>query len=232
MYHKVDRIPRGARYPRYYVVPEQFEAQLAALVRWGYQTIPFIDWLAYRRGHRALPGRPIILTFDDGYRSNYEIAWPLLKRYGCTATVFLVSDLIGRTNAWDAEEVQEPLLGPEEIAEMQASGISFESHGKTHVALTTVAPQRAAEELAASRASLEALLGAPVRVFCYPYGKQDAAVRDMVRQAGYQAAVMARRQMNSASTDPFRLRRIRVDVRTALGSLKWDLFRLRWLHWT
>ena len=77
MYHRVDRLPPppGARYLRNYVLPEQFDAQLAALRRWGYETISFDDWLAYRRRERTLPRRPIILTFDDGYRSTYEVAW-------------------------------------------------------------------------------------------------------------------------------------------------------------
>ncbi len=231
MYHKVDRIPRGARYLRNYVLPEQFEAQLDALARWGYRTISFADWLAYRRGRATLPRRPIILTFDDGYRSNYEIAWPLLKRYGCTATVFLVSDLIGKTNAWDSDEIQEPLLGAAEVAEMRAGGIAFESHGKTHAPLTMIPPERAREELTASRSALERLLGAPVSVLCYAYGKQNAAVRALAREAGYEAAVMARHRMNTARTDPLRLRRIGVDSRTSLARLRWTLFRLRWLHY-
>src|SRR2546421_199050 len=92
MYHKVNRLPPppGARYLRNYVLPEQFDTQLAALRRWGYETISFADWLAYRRRERTLPRRPIILTFDDGYRSTYEVAWPLLKRHHATASVFLV----------------------------------------------------------------------------------------------------------------------------------------------
>src|SRR5207244_4000192 len=75
-YHKVDRMPPGARYLRNYVLPEQFAAQLAALASWGYRTVSFGDWLAYRRGAGSLPRRPIILSFDDGYRSTYEVAWP------------------------------------------------------------------------------------------------------------------------------------------------------------
>ena len=231
MYHKVDRIPAGVRYPGNYVLPEQFETQLAALGRWGYETVSFADWLAYRCSGRPLPRRPIILTFDDGYRSTYEVAWPLLRRYGFTATVFLVSDLIGETNAWDAEEIQEPLLGRPEIAEMQAAGIAFGSHGRTHVALTTVPVERAAAELAGSRAALEALLHGPVEVVCYPYGKQNASVRVQARLAGYRAAVIARQRMNSTATDVFRLTRLRVDHRMPLDRLEWQLFRLRWLAW-
>src|SRR2546426_7877327 len=227
MYHAVDRGPQGARSPRLYVPPEQFEAQLATLQQLGYETISFGDWLAYRRGRATLPRRPIILTFDDGYRSNYEIAWPLLKRYGCTATVFLVSDLIGRTNAWDSGEIQEPLLGAAEVAEMRAGGIAFESHGKTHAPLTMIPPERAREELTASRSALERLLGAPVSVLCYAYGKQNAAVRALAREAGYEAAVMARHRMNTARTDPLRLRRIGVDSRTSLARLRRTLVRPR-----
>src|SRR5437762_5969315 len=202
MYHKVDRIPPAARYLRNYVLPEQFAAQLAALERWGYQTISFTDWLDYRKGTAALPRRPIILTFDDGYRSTYEIAWPLLQRFGCVATVFLVSDVIGRTNQWDREEIQEPLLGPPEITAMRAGGIAFESHGQTHAALTSLAPDRALEELSASRDALARLLGAPVPVLCYPYRKQNASVRALARPAGYEAAVIARRRMNTSLTHP------------------------------
>ena len=229
MYHKVDRIPAGTRHPRSYVPPEQFAAHLDALTRWGYRTISFGDWLAYCRTDTPLPPRPIILTFDDGYRSTYAHAWPLLKRFGCTATVFLVSDLIGETNVWDGDETQEPLLGAAEIAEMQAGGIAFESHTRTHPALTTVAPERAREELTASRAALARLLGAPVRVVCYPYGKQNAEVRALAREAGYEAAVIARPRLNSRRTDPFRLTRLWMDPRTTVARLGWTLFRLRWL---
>jgi peptidoglycan/xylan/chitin deacetylase (PgdA/CDA1 family) len=236
MYHKIDRLPPGVRYPRNYVLPDQFAAQLAALKRWGYETISFGDWLAYCRGElrlpRRLPRRPIILTFDDGYRSTYEIAWPLLQRHGCGATVFLVSELIGKTNVWDVDEIQEPLLGTAEIAELQAGGVEFGSHTMTHAPLTTISRQHAVEELRGSRAALQRLLGEPVRVLCYPYGKQTAATRALAREAGYEAAVIARRRLNSPSSDPLRLTRLRMEPSTRLDTLRWTLAQLRWLWWT
>ena len=231
MYHKIDRLPPGVRHPRNYVLPDQFAAQLAALRRWGYETISFNDWLAYRRGERALPRRPIILTFDDGYRSTYEIAWPLLQRYGFGATLFIVSDLIGKTNVWDVDEIQEPLLGEAEIAQLRAGGVEFGSHTRTHLPLTTISPPQAVEELRGSRAALERLLGEPVRVLCYPYGKQNAATRTLARSAGYEAAVIARRRLNSRSADPLRLTRLRMEPATHLAGLKWTLLQLRWLWW-
>jgi peptidoglycan/xylan/chitin deacetylase (PgdA/CDA1 family) len=229
MYHAVDRMPRAARSPRNYVSPERFEAQLATLARLGYEAISFADWLAYRRGTGALPRRPIILTFDDGYRSTGEIAWPILRRFGFAATVFLVSDLIGKTNAWDEPPPGEPLLGRAEIAAMQAGGVHFESHTRTHASLTTIPSERAREELTASRAALCQLLERPVTVLCYPYGKENAAVRTLAREAGYEAAVIARYRMNTARTDPYRLTRIRVDEQMSPGRLRWMLLRLRWV---
>src|SRR5438128_1017468 len=234
MYPKAVRPPPppGARYLRNYVLPEQFDAQLAALRRWGYETISFADWLAYRRRERTLPRRPIILTFDDGYRSTYEVAWPLLKRHHATASVFLVSDLIGKTNAWDADEIQEPLLDTRQIAAMRAGRIEFGSHTRTHPALIALPPDRVLAELRDSRTALEQLLDEPVRVLCYPYGKQNAAVRALAREAGYEAAVIARRRLNSHASDPLRLTRLRIDTTTRLPALRWTLLQLRWLWWT
>jgi len=67
-------------------------------------------------------------------------------------------------------------------------------------------------------------------VICYPYGKQNATVRVLAQRAGYEAAVIARRRLNTVRTDPFRLTRIGIDYRTTLAGLRWTLFRLRWLH--
>src|SRR2546426_12322583 len=103
MYHKVDRMPPGARYVRNYVLPEQFEAQLGALARWGYRTVSFGEWLAYRRGAGGPPRPAVIVPLDDGERSPYEIAWAPLQRLGFTATGVLVSGLIGQNNAGGRE---------------------------------------------------------------------------------------------------------------------------------
>jgi len=119
----VDRILPGTRYPGNHVLPDAFEEQLAELKRWNYQSITLEQWIAYKEKRAGLPRRPIIITFDDGYQSTYHTAWPILRRYGFSATVFLVAGLIGKTNAWDVEERQELLLSGSEIREMQSGGI-------------------------------------------------------------------------------------------------------------
>ncbi len=230
VYHKIDRIPRGARFPKNYVTPEQFDAQLAFLRRRGYRSISFAEYLAYRRGGARLPRRPVLITFDDGYRSNRAIALPLLEKHGFTAAVFLVSRFVGKTNAWDTGELQEPLLDVPDLRAMQAAGIGFESHGATHARLSRLPAPAALEELRSSRERLEAILGRPVTVIGYPYGEATAETRRLAAEAGYEAGVTVRRRMNTGATDLFALRRIPVTSETTLGQFAWDLFRLRWFH--
>ncbi len=169
MYHQVEEIPIGTRHVGNYVLPEQFDAQLTAISRWGYVPITLEDWLDFRAGRRKPPHRPIALTFDDGYLSNHDIAWPLLRRHGMTATVFLVTDLIGGTNPSNVDERQVPRLGPAEIGAMQAGGILFGSHTCTHGSLIDMQPTEAFLELTRSRTILMALLGRPVVSLAYPY---------------------------------------------------------------
>lgn len=225
MYHKVDQILPGTRYPGNHVLPEAFEEQLAELKRLSYQSITLEQWIAYKEKRAPLPHRSIIITFDDGYQSTHRIAWPLLRRYGFGATVFLVAGLIGKTNAWDVEERQEPLLNASEIREMQDGGVTFGSHTLSHRALTRIPLDEAARELTDSRKSLEALLERPVTTLCYPYAKQNRAIRDLARTAGYTAAVIGRGGKNWLWTDSYALRRIKLDTSTTLGELRRKLRR-------
>lgn len=228
LYHKVADVAPGSRHPAIHVDPARFAAQLALLRHLGAHVVPLPDYLAYRRGEAGLPPRPVILTFDDGYLDTYEAAFPVLERERVPATVFLVSSLIGGTNAWDPDEPQVPLLGIRHIREMQRAGIDFQSHTRTHARLTTLAPPAARRELGESRAELEQVLGAPVRVVAYPWGAHDANVARFTEEAGYEAGVIVRRRTNFAHTPPFALRRISVGRETSLARLAWDLFRLRW----
>jgi peptidoglycan/xylan/chitin deacetylase (PgdA/CDA1 family) len=230
LYHKVDRIPPGVRYPKNYVTPEQFDAQLALLRRLGYRSVSFGEYLDYRRNAGRLPRRAVIITFDDGYRSNRDIALPLLQKHGLRATIFLVAARLGRTNAWDPDELQEPLLDATDVRAMQAAGMEFGSHSATHARLTALGPAAALAELSDSRVLLGALLDQPVRVLGYPYGAHDAVLRRLAADAGYEAAVTIRRRMNTDTTDPFALRRIPVTYQTSLARFAWDLLRLRWFY--
>jgi len=230
VYHKIAPIPAGTRYPKNYVTPEQFDTQLAHL-RWrGYRAITFADYFAYRRGARRLPSHSIILTFDDGYRSVREIAVPMLRRYGFVATIFPVAGALGKTNAWDADDIQEPLLDADEIRALGDEGFEFGSHTMTHPRLPSLDRGTALAELIQSRERLGALLGKPVTTLCYPYGAYGAETKALAGAAGYEGAAIVRRRMNVNSTDAFELRRIPVTCRTSTSQFAWDLVRLQWFY--
>lgn len=226
MYHKVDTTGLGSGWSGNCVLSEQLDGQLRALKEWGYTTVTLEDWLDFRVSRRSVPKRPVVLTFDDGYLSTYQIAWPLLRRHGAVANIFLVADRIGKTNSWDLAEPQEPLLGVKEILQMQASGIRFGSHTCTHRSLPHLSRPDAFSELIQSKLKLEGILGRPVVTLAYPYNKQSLAVRVLAKHAGYRAAVLGRSRINATWTNPLALRRIKMDLNTTLEQLR---SRLNWL---
>ena len=230
VFHKIGPVPPDSHFPRNYVRPEQFDALLGSLRGAGFQGISFDQYLAHRRGDSTLPRKPILLTFDDGYRSTAEVAVPVLRKHGFAATIFVVSGRLGGSNAWDAEETQEPLMTASEVCALHEEGFHFGSHTMTHVRLTTVAPEVALRELRESRESLEALLHERVRTICYPWAQHDAKVRQLARQAGYECGVGIRRRLNRDDTELMALHRIQVTYLDTVWRMRWDLFRLRFRH--
>jgi peptidoglycan/xylan/chitin deacetylase (PgdA/CDA1 family) len=227
-YHKVAEIPRGARYHCNYVRPAQFVAQLRLLRAAGFQSISLRDYEAHRATGARLPARPIIITFDDGYRCTLVNAAPLLREYGFSATVFVVSDLIGKTNCWDADEIQEPLLDVADLRELKGFGIDVQSHSRTHARLSALPPDELRAELRESKEQLEDITAAPVTTIAYPWGEYNATVTRVARDVGYSTGVILRRRTNFAHTPLLELRRIGVNHTTSLTRFAWDLFRLRW----
>lgn len=228
MYHKVDAPPPGVRTPGNFVSPTAFAAQMDALLSWGYGSVTFDQWLDYRAGNTtALPPKPLIVTFDDGYTCFDEHAWPVLRARKMRATVFLVASQIGGTNAWEDGEVPMPLLDESRIRALQDEGVQFGSHSVSHRPLARIAPDDAFQELVRSRWVLTELLGRDVDVFAYPFSNQSRDVRALAQQAGYRCAVRGKGRMNSRRTDPFGLMRIKVEPTTTVAGLRSVLFRER-----
>ncbi len=227
-YHKVAEIPRGAVYRANYVTPEQFITQLRYLRLRGYEAISFHDLLAYRRGEGELPARPILITFDDGYRSILEFALPALRAHRLFATVFVVTGLLGQTNRWDADELQEPLFSVDDVRRAAADGHDVQSHTRTHRDLNYLPEPDALTELRESRLELQQIVDGPVRVVAYPWGNPAHHVCRLAGVAGYDAGVILRRRVNFDSTSAFELRRIGINYTTSVSRFAWDLTRLRW----
>jgi len=212
MYHRiVDAPPEGSRHGTW-VTKARFAVQLASLARRGFATITFRDYAAYLDGARALPRRPIVLTFDDGYADNHSNAFPLLRKHGMTAVIFLIADRNVTTNLWDAAggEPQVPLLASDQIREMGDFGIEFGSHTLSHARLSDLAPDRLAEELEGSRRALEERFGRPVTSLCYPYGAVNAAVKEATERAGYGFGVASDSGPLRFGADLFEIRRVQV----------------------
>jgi peptidoglycan/xylan/chitin deacetylase (PgdA/CDA1 family) len=229
MYHKVAELPPVAVHRGNYVTPRQFEEQLDSLLAWGYRTITFDHWLAYRAGRGSVPRRPLIVTFDDGYRCFLETAWPMLRARGMGATMAVVAGQLGGNNAWDAGAPQERLLDRDEIVSLHRDGVEIASHTFTHLPLAKVAPDVAFNEMQRSRDALGELLGADVRVLSYPFSNQSRSVRDLARRAGYHAAVRGKGRMNMRRTDPLSLRRMKFDSTMSIDDVRRRLWRARWL---
>ena len=130
--------------------------------------------------------KDIALTFDDGWRSFYRQAFPVLRKFGFSATVFLVSGYVGRKSSWDYQQKEH--LTWNELKELSRQGIEIGSHSVSHTDLRHLDQARLEYEISGSRKMLEDKLGVKVRYFSYPFGRYDKRVIDAVKAAGYENA--------------------------------------------
>lgn len=170
-----------------------FARQMRALADAGWRTLTLEEFAA--RLH-AVPSPPfpnpdkaLLLTFDDGYAGLAQHAYPVLAEVGFTATTFLVTDYVGRTNTWDARYTWQRLahLDWPVIEAWRARGLDYASHTASHARLTWLDDARVLEELGRSRGTLVRRLGAPAgRAVAYPFGAWDARVGRLAQNAGYE----------------------------------------------
>jgi peptidoglycan/xylan/chitin deacetylase (PgdA/CDA1 family) len=174
------------------VEPTTFADHAAWLARHR-DVVPLHTALGGMRPRGILPGRQVVLTFDDGFASVHEHALPVLVRLGLPATVFLVGKTLAGRDV-DVDWVDKPpsyrlrTLEVEQIREMQAAGVTFESHSHAHADLTAMTFHDCVEDLRDSRELLETLLGHRVRLLAYPRGRHNPEVRAAAQRAGYDYA--------------------------------------------
>lgn len=208
-----------------------FRAQLALLERWGYVPITFHDYQLYLRGALSLPKKPVILTFDDGYKDLYTYALPVMREFGMRGVIFVVGDRTIRTNEWDAGiSPTYELLNEAEILEFHEAGFEIGAHSMRHIRLTDIEPTEAWDELQQARIALEIFLNAPVQIFSYPYGLLDGQLKTMVVQAGYTVACAAFSGPPVFGSDLLEVRRIKM-VDTANPINFWFRLQLVYLHY-
>lgn len=190
--------------------PDSFARQMGWLARNGYQSLSLDDLLDARYGHRSLPSRSVVITFDDGYQDIVEHAVPVLMRYGFTAHIFLVSSMVGRMAEWDREEFgwSFPLFDWETARWLESKGFHCDAHTTSHRPLATLDAKETLREIEECRYVLKQELGRDSTHFAYPYGSYNEETKEIVKQAGFRSACSVRRGLSPASDDPFALRRI------------------------
>ena len=214
MYHWVDDA-LGDRLRLYGVTPRALASQLAWLRRLRKRSIDLPALHDHVTGVAPAPRGAVVLTFDDGYVDNAENALPLLEAAGMTATVFVVTDHAGGTNAWDAGhgDAPRPLLTWERMRALDGKVLRFEPHSRSHPELPSVSRERARQEIEGSKKRLEDELGREALAFSYPHGAADPVLEGMVAEAGFRLAVTDRQGLNRAGDHPLRVRRTMITSR-------------------
>ena len=221
MYHYLSVPPADADIYRQdlSVAPDLFAQHLDAIQAAGYTTITPYQLVANLTQGAPLPDKPVMLTFDDGYRDNYENAFPLLRERGMTATFFVVSDFIDKELpaylTWDM------------VREMLSGGMSIESHGRNHVSLKDKDTDYLVWQALGSLETIQYELGVRPRFVAYPAGDYDQATIDVFKSAGYWGGFVTAQGATHSSDDLFRLHRVRVRGTTTPD----DLIRLLELDW-
>jgi peptidoglycan/xylan/chitin deacetylase (PgdA/CDA1 family) len=202
MYHVINAPPAGAPFPGLYVQPRQFAEQMQALKDGGWHAVTLDQLQAYwREGVPLGPGRPIVLTFDNGYQSQYTNALPVLRRLGWVGDENI--QLSGLPPSQGG-------LGEDEVRTLIDSGWELDTQGVSHADLVTLDPAQLRYQVADARRILQQRYHVPVNWFCYPSGHYDAAVIAAVRAAGFAGSTTVAPGWAHPSDDPYRLHRLRV----------------------
>src|SRR5437879_195913 len=193
-FHKIGEPPPGGWASWFYVPETVFASQLRYLHENGWQLIDIGRFLKGLLDPESLPSRGALVTFDDGYRSNVQVAVPWLQRFGYPSVMFVPTQFIGGHNAFDdGYEPREAICNWDDLRELERLGCSIQSRSVSLKSLSWLNPEELERELVESKAVLETGLGKSVEIFAYPYGDEGADAKltiEALQRAGYLAACL------------------------------------------
>ncbi len=190
--------------------PKKFFQQMQFLAKSSYNVISLTEIINCINENRTFPSRAVAITFDDGYKNNYDVAYPILKEFGYKATIFMVSGRCGDNNNWPGQPKGIPimdLLGWDEVLKMADYGIEFGAHTLNHPHLPELSLKDAEIEIVESKRLLEKHLSKEILFFDYPYGKENLELRKIV-QNEFDCAFSTDMELTTLQSDIYSLSRI------------------------
>jgi peptidoglycan/xylan/chitin deacetylase (PgdA/CDA1 family)/GT2 family glycosyltransferase/protein-L-isoaspartate O-methyltransferase len=196
---------------RYRTTPGAFRAQMRWLRQQGYHAVTSADLVRHLASGEPWRGRPVMLSFDDGYRDFHDAAFPILREHDFAAEVFLVTDLIGCSADWDTGHGSPaPLMGWPQIQALAAEGVRFGSHMASHSHMLTLRSSDILREAAGSCALIERALGTSCTSIAAPFGEASDRFLRIARRCGYRLGVTTESGFAQLGSDPLRLPRLEV----------------------
>jgi len=214
MYHKIPVSPPDSQH-KIYVTAENFEKHLKIFRVLGFTALTFSELSMYRKGllqFRNFPKKPIVLTFDDGYRDNLEIASPLLKKYGYRAQLFLLANKDIASNVWDhsSTEPAHEIVSGADRQKWKESAFEIGSHGFSHRKITEFTDQQAFDELKISKLELEKEFNQPVLSYAFTYGTTNEKSALLAEDAGYEYALNTDTGGRHIEENPYSIFRVNI----------------------
>lgn len=192
-----------------------FEQQIKLMLRMGYRASNLSEIWRQQDGEYHQTEKRFVITFDDGYQSVKDYAFPILKQYNCTATVFVVPQYIGKSNQWDEGKNLPilPLMDWSALIQLQKAGWEIGGHTYSHLPLDETNTEEALRDICLGKTVIEDKLGVSLKSFCYPYGRLSAGTPELVKKAGFNIACTTKNGYAKLNHNPFLLPRIMMNRR-------------------